>query len=269
VPNWLLFDSARDREGGDLSPEDLAARSTPKVQLRYDNQIPFLVEREIGRGRVLFFTSGFLSGWNDLPTKNAVWLMDRVLRSRIEYTLPERNVDTASKPIVVPINASERNEQFYLVRPNGKEQLLEVERVGREEFGVTVGDFAQRGLYRVAIRKPQSAGDATAGKPGSAGATKPADKKTHDELIAANGPVEESKLASIDETAAAAKLKGEDQTAVPHYRWVARGETISVTGAEVWGQDTWWWLILMVLFCLFIELAILAWPAVIQEREKA
>jgi Aerotolerance regulator N-terminal/von Willebrand factor type A domain len=269
VPNWLLFDSARDREGGDLSPEELAARSKPKVQLRYDNQIPFLVEREIGRGRVLFFTSGFLSSWNDLPTKNAIWLVDRVLRSRIEYTLPERNVDTASKPIVVPINASERNEQFYLVRPNGKEQLLEVERVGREEFGVTVSDFAQRGLYRVAIRKPQSAtGDAAVGKSEKLEATKLADKKSHDELIAANGPVEESKLTAIDEAGAAAKLRTDGETA-PHYRWVARGEPISLTGAEVWGQDTWWWLILIVFCCLFMELAILAWPAMVREREVA
>src|SRR5207237_7365067 len=72
VPNWLLFDSGRDREAADVSSAELAARSKPKVQLRYDNRTPFLVERQIGRGRVLLFTSGFLSPWNDLPTKNAI-----------------------------------------------------------------------------------------------------------------------------------------------------------------------------------------------------
>ena len=163
---------------------------------------------------MLLFTSGFLSPWNDLPTKNAVWLVDRVLRSRIEYTLPERNVDTSAKPVVVPINASQRNEQFYLVRPNGKEQLLEVERIGRDEFGVTVSDFAQRGLYRVATRKLRQRRRCTgrqAGRPRRArnAAVKPAAEKDLDELIAANGPADESKLASIDEAAAAAKLKPE------------------------------------------------------------
>jgi hypothetical protein len=268
VPSWLLFDSGRDREGAEMSPHDLAARGKPKVLLRYDNQIPFLVERQIDRGRVLFFTSGFLSAWNDLPSKNAVWLIDRVLRSRIEYTLPQRNVDTASKPIVAPISAAERNEPFYLVRPDGKQQLLEVERTGREEFGVAVSDFSKRGLYRVAIRKPEGAA-ATIGKPNESPAKQPADEKPREELIAANGSADESKLASIDETGLAAKMKADGQSEAPHYRWVPRGEPISLSGAEIWGQDTWWWLILFALCCLFAELAILIWPAFTFDREKA
>ncbi len=273
VPNWLLFDSGRDREPQEIAAAELAARSKPKVQLRYDNQMPFLVERQIGRGRVLLFTSGFLSPWNDLPGKNAIWLVDRVLRSRIEYTLPERNVDTSAKPVVVPINASQRNEQFYLVRPNGKEQLLEVERIGRDEFGVTVNDFAQRGLYRVSIRRPQSAGDVTAAPDAAANAApaasaKPAASNYHDELIAANGPADESKLTVIDEAAVAGKLKPENAAQPVNFRWVPRGEQISVSGAEVWGQDTWWWLVLIVLGCLLLELTILAWPALVPERDK-
>ena len=210
VPNWLLFDSLRDREPSDTSAAELAERTKPKVALRYDNQIPFLVERQIGRGRVLLFTSGFLSPWNDLPTKNAVWLIDRILRSRIESTLPERNVDTSSRPIDVPVSATERNEQFYLVRPNGKEQLLEVERIGRDQFGVTVGDFSQRGLYRMAIRKPANGGrTARPIKPRRKPSARCPRKTSPDELIAANGPDDESKLAPIDELAAAAKVKGD------------------------------------------------------------
>ncbi|HEY2148027.1 MAG TPA: VWA domain-containing protein, partial [Pirellulales bacterium] len=269
VPNWLLFDSLRDREPSDTSAAELAERTKPKVALRYDNQIPFLVERQIGRGRVLLFTSGFLSPWNDLPTKNAVWLIDRILRSRIESTLPERNVDTSSRPIDVPVSASERNEQFYLVHPNGKEQLLEVERIGRDQFGVTVGDFSQRGLYRMAIRKPQTAVEPAANKAETKTVGKMSAKTSPDELIAANGPDDESKLAPIDEQAAAAKIKGDSGAAPANYRWVARGAPISLSGAEVWGQDTWWWLILAVLVCLFVELAILAWPAFLERREAA
>jgi hypothetical protein len=269
VPNWLLFDSLRDRESSDTSPAELAERTKPKIALRYDNQIPFLVERQIGRGEVLLFTSGFLSPWNDLPAKNAIWLIDRILRSRIELTLPERNVDTLSKPLNVPIIASQRNEQFYLVRPNGKEQLLEVERIGRDQFGVTVGDFAQRGLYRVATRKPQTSVDPAAGKSETKTAAKASAKTSPDELIAANGPADESKLTPIDELAAAARVKGDSGATAANYRWVARGAPISLSGAEVWGQDTWWWLILAVLLCLFVELAILAWPSLLEQREAA
>ncbi len=265
VPNWLLFASRRDANDAERSPAELAERSKPKVALRYDNHIPFLVEREIGRGRVLFFTTGFLSSWNDLPGKNAIWLMDRVLRSRIESTLPERNVDTASKPVVVPVAAAERNEAFYLRRPTGKEELLEVERTSRDEFGVLIRDFAQRGFYRVARRR----GEAAVPSSGGAAPPKGAIPTPHEELITANGPAGESRLASIDEAGAAAKLKGEGVAASTHFRWVGRGESISLSGAEVWGQDSWWWLILAVLSCLFVELAVLAWPAVARQQEAA
>ena len=171
VPNWLLFDSRRDLQTTDVPAEELAARSKPTVPLRYDNHVPFLVERAIGRGRVLLFTSGFLSNWNDFERKDAFWLMDRILRSRIESTLPERNVNTSSKPIVVPISATQRNEQFYSIRPDNKEQLLEVERIGRDEFGVAVSDFSQRGVYRVAMR-----GVEQRGRPGGRLAQRPAGK---------------------------------------------------------------------------------------------
>jgi hypothetical protein len=282
VPNWLLFAGAQESSAAERTAADLAARSKPKVELRFDNRTPFLVEREIGRGRVLFFTTGFLSSWNDFPGKNAFWLMDRILRGRIEATLPERNVGTASKPVIVPIAAAERNESFYLIRPSGKEEMLDVERIGREEFGVAVSDLAQRGLYRVAMRKPDGAGvpasggkgdvPASAGRaPASAppkGGTSAGAKTRPEELIAANGPADESRLTSIDEAGAIAKLKAQGQTTT-NFRWVARGEPISLTGAEVWGQDSWWWLALAVLSCLLIELTVLAWPSMARQREAA
>ena len=147
-----------------LPAAELAERSRPKVELRYDNQVPFIVQRDIGRGRVIMLTSGFFSDWNDMPRKNAVWLVDRILRSRIESTLPERNVDTSAAPVLVNVQPSQRNEPFVLIRPSGNgkeiEQPLEVERRGSDNFAVAVSDFAQRGVYRIAIHEPESAGDA-------------------------------------------------------------------------------------------------------------
>lgn len=317
-PSWLLFDAQRDASDADLSAPELAERSRPIVELRYDNQLPFLVQRDIGRGRVIMLTSGFFSDWNDMPRKNAVWLVDRILRSRIESTLPERNVDTSAAPVMVNVQPSQRNEPFVLVRPGGIEQPLEVERRGRDNFVVAVSDFAQRGIYRVAIRRPESAGDSpaeNADKNGAdktndtvaadpkgavnASATVPAGGKTStarklawEAVMAANGPMDESKLASIDErglaermsgttengnstaagansatsadTAKAATVATADSSAGPRYQWVPRGQPISLTGAEVWGQDTWWWLLLAVLACLILELTILAWPTASQ-----
>ncbi len=250
------------------------------------------------------FASGFSSGvssWNDLTRRNAVLVVDHILRSRLEYTLPDRNVDTSAPPVFVPVNASERNEPYVLIRPDGKQQPLEVQRVGRDEFGVEVGDFSERGIYRVAMHSPQSTADlpddkaaktaadkanadkTTADKAAADKSADTADKssadkssisgtpKDHEEVIAANGPASESQLASITEVALATRLKGTEgkgDNAALNYRWVGHGEQISLSGAEVWGQDTWWWLILLLLVALLVEMFILAWPSIKAARSS-
>ena len=318
LPSWLLFDSQRDVADSDVPAAELAERSRPKVQLRFDNHVPFLVQRDIGRGRVVMLTSGFFSDWNDMPRKGAVWLVDRILRSRIESTLPARNVDTSAAPVLVNVQPNQRNEPFVLVRPGGIEQPLEVERRGRNDFAVAVSDFAQRGVYRVTVHAPESAGDAASesilpirihadkaadadktDKKGAVNAddktpaakSKPASgrKPVWEAVLAANGPADESKLASIDERGLAERMSGAADVGSPdagadiaktpaaaaagtvpgatpvsataaRYQWIPRGQPISLTGAEIWGQDTWWWLMLTMLVCLLLELTILAWP---------
>jgi hypothetical protein len=236
------------------------------------------------------------------------------LRSRIESTLPVRNVDTSAAPVLVNVLPNQRNEPFVLVRPGGAEQPLEVERRGRDDFAVAVSDFAQRGIYRVTVHEPASAGDANAenngdknnvdktagdktgavnadGKTAVGGAPTSNRKAAWGAVIAANGPADESKLASIDERGLAERMSGAADvggadsgsptgtaaaktpavagtapasTTAARYQWIPRGQPISLTGAEIWGQDTWWWLILTMLVCLLLELTILAWPTVSQ-----
>jgi hypothetical protein len=45
------------------------------------------------------------------------------------------------------------------------------------------------------------------------------------------------------------------------FRWVAQGQSINMTAAQIQGQDLWKWGILAVLGCLGVELVILAWPS--------
>ena len=301
APSWLLFDSERARGNAELSPAELAERSRPRITLRYDNNVPFLVERNLGRGQVLMFSSGLLSSWNDLPRKNAMWLVDRVLRSRLEYTLPDRNVDTSAPPVFVPVNASERNEP-YVLDPPGWKAATARGAAGRPRR-VRRGSrrFLRARMYRVAMHSPQSADDkaaktaadkanadktaadkATADKSATDKSVDKADKssgdkssisgapKDHEEVIAANGPASESQLTSITEVGLATRLKGTEgkgDNAALNYRWVGHGEQISLSGAEVWGQDTWWWLILLLLVALLVEMLILAWPSIKAARE--
>jgi hypothetical protein len=54
--------------------EQATAEFQPKVLARFNSESgpPFLVERRIGRGKVIFASSGVLSSWNTLPKTNAI-----------------------------------------------------------------------------------------------------------------------------------------------------------------------------------------------------
>src|SRR5262249_39845488 len=64
--SWLLW--ARDlvEARPDESPDAVAARQQPRMLASFSNGTPFLVERRIGQGRVLFISSGVHSSWNNL-----------------------------------------------------------------------------------------------------------------------------------------------------------------------------------------------------------
>ena len=99
--------------------------------------------------------------------------------------------------------------------------------------GSRVDDFRDRGVYRVAMRGADSSADAPVTSPNAKGANPAAngtgEPKPREELIAANGQADESKLAAIDESGAMAKLKGDGRRRAPAWHWVPRGEPISLT----------------------------------------
>ena len=73
----------------------------------FTNKVPFLLEREIGAGRVLFVTSGVYRDWNTLTATHAVVLFDRIFRHAIEETLPQRNIASTGR-LVLPVPPAER-----------------------------------------------------------------------------------------------------------------------------------------------------------------
>ncbi|MGE5192554.1 MAG: BatA domain-containing protein, partial [Deltaproteobacteria bacterium] len=77
-PEWLLWAREQVDSGSDDSPEKVAARQRPRVLASFSNGVPFLVERRIGRGEVLFVSSGVYTGWNNLMRTNAVLVLDRL-----------------------------------------------------------------------------------------------------------------------------------------------------------------------------------------------
>ncbi len=246
-PHWLAWAERESELGHGESPEKRAERERPHLLAAFDNQIPFIVERAIGQGRVVFMASGMLSPWNTLPKTNAMLMVDRLLRGMLQNTLPTRNL-MAVDAFVLPI--TERNASYSVVRPDGAEQPLSVDALGADLYGVTVRGALDRGVYKVIATKGDGSADASH-----------APAKLWETTFAVNGPGRESEPATLDEPALRQRV-GEGL----RYRWVGAGDAISVAGAHVSGQTMWKWLLAAVLGALLVEMAILAWPRSAREQ---
>jgi hypothetical protein len=264
-PHWLLW--GHDRLG--LDPEEpvdvIARRQQPQILAKYSNGLPFLVERRIGRGDVMFVSTGVLSGWNNLTRTNAVVLLDRLLRGMLVRTLPRRNFGTNERAVFA-VAAADRRGEFSLERPGGTTEALFVDAVGPEQYAVTLRNLTQRGTYHLTAEKmvdtPRSVPSDSGPRPASPLRAPQADRLWQVDL-AVNGLPDESDLTTIGEVELRQRL-GDASV-----RWVARGEPIRLEGAAVQGQEIWWWLMVVALGGLLVELAILAVLAIQSPGQSA
>jgi len=254
---WLQWDSPTpaDHDGTWADDADERARQLdvrverrlPRVLARLDNdlQSPLLVERDIGRGRVVFFSSGLLSPWNTLPQTNAVVIFDRMLRSMIEATLPQRGF-AASERITVALPTANPRTIVTVERP-GDRSLFETLNVGfvrRDQLGVDIPAALQRGIYRLQGR------DDPASPTGAAGVDVPPAWQVD---LAVNGPAAESDWEPLSRAEF-------DAASVAQLAWIGPTQEISLAGTQLGARDTWWWLVLAVLALLLMELFLLAAP---------
>ena len=242
-PRWLLWAGPQqDDADASLSPRELAEKKGFATLARYTSGVPFLIERSIGRGRVLFVSSGVFREWNNMTAEYPVVVFDRIFRRALHGTLPVRNLSTTER-LVLPVEAAQRHARFVLADPQGREKSIVVDALGPDRFGLSIEKLPHRGIYRVTAygtrQTPQEG----------------LDSKLWEVPLAAGGPAEESELAPIDEASLGERL-GEAE-----YRWIAPGQTISLSADPLGRREMWKWLILAVFLGLFVELAILAWPS--------
>jgi Aerotolerance regulator N-terminal/von Willebrand factor type A domain len=239
---WLVWAAGNAAEA---NGEAQSAEQPPRVLARYDlpGQPAFLVARRMGRGEVLFCSTGLLSSWNTLPKTNAVLIFDRILRDMIESTLARRNLAPVDH-FTLPLPPEEQNLQVMLIRPGQRgEEPLDVSYVASDRRGVTIGGLLQRGVYRVTGYRPTPAPDAAA-----------APKRVWETPLVVGGSSDESDLTPLSQRQFAAMAQGAE------LRWVSAGEEISLAGVAVRGQSSWWWLVLAVLILLLAEMSVLVWP---------
>jgi len=249
-PAWLLWADPQAAPDAELSPAELAQRTRPRVLAAFDNGAAYLIERKIGRGEVLFVSSGTFSPWNTLHTTNAMLIFDRILRSMLERTLPQRNLAT-SQQITLPV--AQRGAAYDLTRPDGSSERLSVDALGADVYGISIRNATDRGVYKVtALKESQTTeGESTTGQP--------ATTKLWETTLAVNGPSRESEPAVLDEAGLS------DRMGRASYRWVGRSDPITLEGSLIRGQNLWKWLIALVLLGLLAELTILARPIVARE----
>lgn len=259
-PQWLLWRRDVNTVAAEFSTVDVeqAARSLqPRVLASFSNQVPYLVERTIGAGSVLFVSSGFQSSWNTIRGSHAILLFDRLLRQRIGRTIPRRDFGTLDN-VPLPVDAATRRAELRLVRPSGNQESLSVDAIGPERFGVTVPRLTTRGFYQLTATKPgahrsPSAATTSDAPPGAAPSN---DEKLWELALAANGPEAESELGNITQSELSTRL-GELR-----WQWVPRGAPLTLDGKHLIGHDRWWKrLMLLALVCLLLEKLVLAWPA--------
>ena len=228
TPRWLSW----------APPASEPTDSTGQVLARFDrDRMPFLIERRVALGRVIFVTTGLQAEWNTLSRTNAILMMDRILRSMIDSTLPQRNYlaqDRISLPL--PGGSSVRDVRWELERPteSGDPEIesLEPGFVGSNIRGLTIERPLTPGNYHVRTVAPDGAIRASA-------------------PIAVACPAEESELSAADVNKTA-------EVVGPHVRFLAADERISMSGVQTSGRDLWWWLVLVGFGLLLLELFILA-----------
>lgn len=250
-PDWLLWSNGERREDvrdAAETPERLKA----KVLARYTNGLPFMIERRMGRGQVVLITTGLSRSWNTLAITDAVLIYDRLLRAMLQETVPSRNVGSEGQ-LVLPVPAAERTARFVISGPDGQQRILSVDaQEGSDRFGVTVGDWTDRGLYRVTADRTQ---DSARGTPQNGLET-----KLWEVPLAVNGLAEESQLLSNEELA----LRQDRGQAKPIE--TTQATAIGLQRTSLSGEDLWKWVMLAVLACLLLELIILAWPTLRGEQ---
>ena len=269
-PRWLTWAAAdagsnpetKPNSGAKLTPEEEAAarnqqiealvqQQLPRVLARFDDrgQTPFLVARSQGKGEVLFVATGLLSSWNTLPKTNAILMFDRLLRTMTRSTLPQRNFEPKEQ-LTLAVPAHEHDLAVTVTRPHQLDpEPLDIGFIGNDRQGVTLHGLYQRGVYRITgVRSDRNADTPSA-------AEKTEDKPVWEVPVVVNGDAGESELQPL--TRAEFEKKSEGTS----LRWVEAGEDISLAGATIRGQSSWWYLALAVLVLLLAEMAVLAWPA--------
>lgn len=212
---------------------------TPRVLGRYavPTRDPFLVERRMGQGNVLFVSTGLSSDWSTLPFTNTFVLFDALVRREIRATLPRLEYP-ASGRIEIALPDDPPDLLVQLTRPQAEGiEYLDAGFLGPTRRGAVIERAVRRGIYRVRLDSP-SPGRAATELPG------------WEMLVNVAGNASESDLTEVpaEQLAAYAKDFG--------LQWIQADQPIGLAGSGVYGERLWQWFLAGVLGLLLLEMLV-------------
>ncbi|HRI52619.1 MAG TPA: hypothetical protein PLW65_20790, partial [Pseudomonadota bacterium] len=130
-----------------LRPTPRSTGDSGGVILSYESGAPALIERQLGRGRVLLFTSTIDRDWNNLPIQPAFLpLLQQTVRYLSHAPLRDSEpATTIGQPRDIRLQTGDTRVEISL--PSGKKRLFE--RLGGRQV-LTFTDTIEPGFYRVA-----------------------------------------------------------------------------------------------------------------------
>ncbi len=236
-PDWLVWKKQQVEES-EPSVEELVRQAQPTVMARFDKDgLPFLVRRAWGHGQELFMASSLSPDWNTMPdVRQSWWIWDRIVHGLLTATLPPRNLST-ERSSTFPLAPIERSARFTLTGAGGQQQAVTVDALGGDRYGIALGNWTHRGIYRLAASRSQDAQE----------------EKLWDVPLAVNGPAEESRLAPAE----GGQARGGQARGGRSFLEVA--QSVSGTIPLLEGRDLWKWMIGLVLVGLIGEMGLRAW----------
>lgn len=122
------------------------------VLLALQNGYPLLVEKSLGRGRVMFFASSADRDWTDFPTRTAyVPLLHGLLGYLANLSsATQRPAAVMSEPVALPGHQADQEATVTLRTPDGQERLSRYT-VESDQIVARFADYTVPGLYHLTV----------------------------------------------------------------------------------------------------------------------
>ncbi|MEW4561888.1 BatA domain-containing protein [Bremerella sp. JC770] len=240
--SWTPPVSTIERTGDPAEgpPADIPATTIAQ----FDNGVQFVVERHVGAGRIVFFSSGISSEWSTLPSTNAVLIFDRVLRNQLASTFQRYNF-SVGETALLPIPPGVGDSSIQLIAPDsGIVSSVSPRFLNEETRGVLIDNLDSAGVYWLSDREQSDA--SVDGSEGRAQFRMP---------ISGTPTAWESQLARLDEEQFAGL------NLPPQYRWQDSSAVVGGSGLPMSGHSWWQWLIMLVILLLIVEMTVAAMPS--------